>query len=176
MKAAPDFTEFESLYQRWGSILEKYACYYVKDNETARSIVNDLFVQLWFSKTKPDNLKSYLFRAVKNAALNDISRQKKNPVSYIEQAELTITSDLSSQRETITGDNDKLLFLQKVISRLPERRQLVFRMYRLEGFSYAEIAELLQISARTVEDHLSKSMQFIHKESKHLLDQKLTEA
>jgi len=172
----PGLIEFELLYKRWGSILQKYADYYVKDKETARSIVNDLFVQLWFTKKNPENLSGYLFKAIKNASLNHISSQHKNPVTYIEQTELTLAADLLAQPEDTTLESDKLRFLEKVISRLPEKRQLVFRMYRLEGFSYLEIANLLQISVRTVEDHLSKSMQFIHKESKHLVHQKLTEA
>jgi RNA polymerase sigma-70 factor (ECF subfamily) len=47
-------------------------------------------------------------------------------------------------------------------------------MFRFEELNYAEIAELLNISVRTVEDHLSKSMQFIHAQAKHLIDGKLT--
>lgn len=172
----PGLIEFELLYKRWGSILQKYAHYYVKDKEVARSIVNDLFVQLWFSKKNPDNLNGYLFRAIKNASLNHISTQNKSPLSYIEHTELTLVADHAVKPENTAHDSEKISFLEKVISMLPERRQLVFRMYRLEGFSYIEIADLLQISVRTVEDHLSKSMQFIHKECKHLTNQKLTEA
>lgn len=172
----PGLTEFELLYKRWGSILQKYAHYYVKDKEAARSIVNDLFVQLWFSKKDPDHLQGYLFRAIKNAALNYITSQSKNPVSYLEETELTVVADLSTKPENKEYKSEKLELLERVISMLPEKRQLVFRMYRLEGFSYLEIADLLQISVRTVEDHLSKSMQFIHKECNHLVHQKLTEA
>lgn len=168
--------QFELLYKRWGSILEKYAYYYVKDDEAARSIVNDLFLQLWFRNRQPENLKGYLFRAIKNASINYLSQQKNNPLSYIEEEDLRHISDLSTPAEETKYESEKVRFLQNVIQQLPERRQLVFRMYRLEGFSYAEIAELMQISVRTVEDHLSKSMQFIHARSKHLVHQKLTEA
>ena len=157
-------------------MLQKYADYYVNDKEVAISIVNDLFVQLWFTKKNPENLNGYLFRAIKNAALNHISSQNKNPLSYIEHTELTVVADLSAQPEDNAHEADQLRFLEKVISMLPERRQIVFKLFRLEGFSYLEIADLLQISVRTVEDHLSKSVQFIHKESKHLVHQKLTEA
>ena len=108
--------------------------------------------------------------------MNHISSQNKSLLSYVEHTELTIVADLSAQLENIGHESEKLRFLEKVIAKLPERRQLVFRMYRLEGFSYLEIADLLQISVRTVEDHLSKSMQFIHHESKQLVHQKLTEA
>lgn len=170
-----DLPQFELIYKHWNTLLQRYSEYYVRDHEASRSIVNDLFIQLWFNKTRPDNLKGYLFRAVKNASLNYLRKQGNVPLSYVEEQELRELSDLSIT-EPVAADSDKLQFLQKVIAQLPERRQLVFRLYRLEGFSYAEIAELLQISVRTVEDHLAKSMEFIHAKAKHLVDANLTEA
>lgn len=186
LKAAPDGTdietksfdliEFELLYNSLSAALQKYADYYVRDMEAAQSIVNDLFIQLWFKTEQPEQIKGYMYRAIKNACLNYLEHNKRSPLSYIEQDELTQIADLYVAHYEISFESDKLKFLQKAIAALPERRQLVFRMYRLEGFSYAEIADLLQISVRTVEDHLSKSMQFIHARSKHLIHANLTEA
>ena len=171
-----DLIQFEEIYRRWSTLLQRYANYYVRDDEASRSIVNDLFVSLWFGKKQPDNLKGYLFKAVKNAALNFISSQKRSPIAYLNEPELTLVSDLSTVDLDEGNESEKLQFLQKVIGMLPERRQLVFKLYRIEGFSYAEIAELMQISVRTVEDHLAKSMQFIHAQAKHLVNENLTEA
>ena len=171
-----DLIQFEETYRRWSLLLQRYANYYVRDEEASHSIVNDLFVHLWFSKKHPDNIKGYLFRAVKNAALNVISRQKRSPITYLDEPELTLVADLSPLNLEEADESEKLQFLQKVIGMLPERRQLVFKLYRIEGFSYAEIAELMQISVRTVEDHLAKSMQFIHAQAKHLVNDNLTEA
>lgn len=186
VKAAPDYTDvasksfdlahFELLYNTMSSSLQKYADYYVKDPEAAKSIVNDLFVQLWFKDRQPEQIKGYMYRAIKNACLNYLEHNKRSPLSYLEQDELTQLSDLYIAPHELSLESDRLKFLQKVIAALPEKRQLVFRMYRLEGFSYVEIAELLQISVRTVEDHLSKSMQFIHIRAKHILHTNLTEA
>lgn len=156
-------------------MLHQYAIYFVKDEEAAASLVNDLFVQFWFNKTKPDNLKGYLFRAIKNSAINYLKQHKNKSLTLLEQEDLTAISDLSFGDE-ITNESEQLAFLHFLISKLPERRQLVFKMHRIEGFSYAEIADLLQISVRTVEDHLSKSMQFIYDQSQHLIHRKLTEA
>lgn len=171
-----DLIEFEMMYQRWSVLLHRYANYYVRDVEAAHSIVNDLFVNLWFDRKHPENAKGYLFKAVKNASLNYIIKQKRNPISYLEESALTVFSDLTVPVVMEDYKSEKLEFLQKIIESLPERRQLVFKLHRLEGFSYAEIAELMQISVRTVEDHLSKSMQFIHSQAKQLIDLDLTEA
>lgn len=175
MGSNKELVNFEVLYKRWSGMMHQYALYFVKDEEAAASLVNDLFVQLWFNKTSPDNLKGYLFRAIKNSALNYLKQYKNNSLTLLEQDDLTAISDLSFADE-VTSESEQLVFLHFLISKLPERRQLVFKMHRIEGFSYAEIAELLQISVRTVEDHLSKSMQFIYDRSQHLIHRKLTEA
>lgn len=171
-----DLTRFELLYNDMSGPLLKYADYYVNDLEAANGIVNDLFVQLWFKNWQPENIKGYLYRAVKNASLNYLEQHKRSPLSYLGTEELALISDLQEVRQDPGVEPDRLKYLENVISLLPKKRQLVFRMYRLEGFSYAEIAALLQISVRTVEDHLSKSMQFIHAQSKPIFHTNLTEA
>jgi len=171
-----ELPEFELIYKQWNVSLQKYAHYFLRDEEASRSIVNDLFLYLWFSKKQPDNCKVYLFRAVKNASLNYIKKHGNIPLLYVEDDRLTILSDAIPESGSPGIESEKLTFLKRIISLLPERRQLVFRLHRLEGFSYAEIAELMHISVRTVEDHLAKSMQFIHAHAKHLVDRKLTEA
>ncbi|TDO24536.1 sigma-70 family RNA polymerase sigma factor [Pedobacter duraquae] len=170
-----DLAQFESLYNAIASSLQKYAFYWVKDVESANAIVNDVFVQLWFKNDKPDQIKGYLYQSVKNASLNHLKKEKQLPVSFIDQDELTLIADLTMPLSEVVTESDKLSFLQNTIAQLPQRRQIVFRMFRLEGFSYIEIADLLQISVRTVEDHLGKAMQFIHARAKHLVNEDVTE-
>ncbi len=165
--------DFESLFNHFSDMLYNYAFYYLDDMEAAKSVVNDTLLKLWNGKQKPSYIKNYLYKSVKNACLNYLS-QRKDHVVLKDFSELETLSDSVWKVEDMEDANDKLLFLEKVISRLPAKRQLVFKMFRFEELSYAEIAELLNISIRTVEDHLAKSMQFIHAQAKHLVDQKLT--
>ncbi|MFC5284428.1 sigma-70 family RNA polymerase sigma factor [Pedobacter alpinus] len=165
-----DLVYFESLYKELSISLQNYADYFLQDSELAFTVVNDLFVNLWFSPTKPDNLKAYLYKSVKNQSLNHLKKNKKNFLSYLNQPDLNQVAELIAEPIGHDEESDQLVFLQQIINMLPKKRQLVFKMYRLEGFSYAEIADLLQISTRTVEDHLMKSMQFIHAKAKHLVD------
>ena len=186
MKTAPELdtapsqtrypNQVESLYKRWALLLIKYSDFYVNDKEASNSIVNDIFLQLWYNDHDIKDIKAYLFKAVKNASLNHLSSKNRKPVSYLEIQELTLLSDQSQSTGTIVEESDKLQYLHKMIGLLPEKRQLVFRMHRIEGFNYAEIADLLQISPRTVEDHLAKSMKFIHENTKHFFNQVLTQS
>ena len=168
--------DVESLYRRWAALLVNYCNYYINDQEASSSIVNDIFLQLWHSERDLVNPKAYLFKSAKNASLNYLSSLNRKPITYLDSEELTLTSDLLQDIHPHHEETAQLAFLQKLIGKLPEKRQLVFKMYRVEGFSYAEIAELLQISTRTVEDHLAKSMKFIHENTKHFFNPLLTEA
>ena len=166
-------TDFETLFNRFSDMLYHYAFYYLNDMDAAKSVVNDTFIKLWNGKHKPSYIKTYLYKAVKNACLNYLS-QRKEPMVLKGFSELETLADSTFSVEQTDALNDQLLFLEKVIAKLPAKRQLVFKMFRFEELSYAEIAELLNISVRTVEDHLSKSMQFIHAQAKHLVDRNLT--
>lgn len=161
-------SDFETLFTNFSEMLYHYAFYYLNDMEASKSIVNDTFLRIWNTKRKPLYIKPYLYRSVKNACLNYLSQHRNNLVLR-EFSELEILADDMVAIAHSEDTSDKLLFLEQVISKLPAKRQLVFKMFRFEELSYAEIAELLNISVRTVEDHLAKSMQFIHAQAKHLL-------
>lgn len=162
-------SDFETMFNKFSGVLYNYAFYYLNDMEAAKSIVNDTFLRIWNVDSKPFNIRSYLYRSVKNACLNYLS-QNQNKVVFKDFPELEILSDGVVGLQHSDDSSDKLLFLEQVISKLPAKRQVVFKMFRFEELSYAEIAELLNISVRTVEDHLAKSMQFIHEQAKHFIN------
>jgi RNA polymerase sigma-70 factor (family 1) len=162
-------SDFEMMFNEFSVELYNYAFYYLNDMEAAMSVVNDTFLRVWDGERKPLNIKSYLYRSVKNACLNYLS-QNQNKVVFKDSSELEMLSDGILGLQHSDDNSDKLLFLEQVISKLPAKRQIVFKLFRFEELSYAEIAERLNISIRTVEDHLAKSMQFIHEQAKHLID------
>lgn len=133
-------------------------------------------MKLWRNTHEIENTKAYLFRSVKNASFNHLTSQSKKTISYVDTHDLTLLSDEGQPHDFSAEESAQLTHLHKLIAKLPEKRQLVFRMHRIEGFNYNEIADLLQISPRTVEDHLAKSMKFIHENSQHFFNQHLTEA
>lgn len=161
---------FKSFYKKWVNILTNYAHGYLKDNETSTSVVHDIFINFHSNEVKADNLQAYLFRSVRNASLNALEKQKRKHLEFTDPNELTVISDSKQQAVVKMRESEQLLLLQNLINQLPEKRQRVFKMHRLEGYSYAEIAQQLGISTRTVEDHLAKSMNFLHEHMHQLLN------
>lgn len=155
-----DGKAFEDLYRRMYPTLKKYAIYLVKDIEDAQLILNDVFIAIWKNKVMIDNEKAYLFRAVKNGA-NNYHKISRLNYQHIEEEEVQGIMDVKADPFQTYENKDKARMLYDLIDQMPERRRLIFYMYRIEGFSYKEIATLLDISVRTVEDHLSKGFQFL---------------
>ncbi|KEQ29249.1 hypothetical protein N180_17690 [Pedobacter antarcticus 4BY] len=155
-----DGKAFEDLYRRMYPTLKKYAVYLVRDVEDAQLILNDVFIAIWKNNIRISNEKAYLFRAVKNASSNYHKISKTNFLHIDEQESLEVW-DKAADPSQIYLDKDRNRILYNLIDQMPERRRLVFYMYRIDGFSYKEIAALLDISVRTVEDHLVKGFQFL---------------
>jgi RNA polymerase sigma-70 factor (family 1) len=155
-----DGKAFEDLYRRMYPTLKKYAVYLVRDTEEAQLILNDVFIAIWKNNIRLLNEKAYLFRAVKNASVNYHKVSKTNFL-HIDEEGLPEVRDEAADPAQIYLDKDRNRVLYQLIDQMPERRRLVFYMYRIDGFSYKEIASLLDISVRTVEDHLVKGFQFL---------------
>ncbi|SMC89646.1 RNA polymerase sigma-70 factor [Pedobacter nyackensis] len=155
-----DDKAFEDLYRRMYPTLKKYAIYLVKDMEEAQLILNDVFISIWKNKILLLNEKAYLFRAVKNGA-NNYHKTSRLNFQHLEEEEVQEIIDVRADPFQTFMYKDRIRMLYDLIDQMPERRRLIFYMYRIEGFSYKEIASLLDISVRTVEDHLVKGFQFL---------------
>ncbi|WP_293304860.1 RNA polymerase sigma-70 factor [Pedobacter sp. UBA5917] len=156
-----DEKTFEDLYRRMYPTLKKYAFYLVKDVEEAQLILNDVFISIWKNGTILSNEKAYLFRAVKNAATNYHKAPKTDFWHIDSEEEAPEIIDLKETPAQAFQNKDRNRILYTLIDQMPERRRLIFYMYRIDGFSYKEIAALLDISVRTVEDHLVKGFEFL---------------
>lgn len=160
------FTEF---YTQYFKKLLLTSDKHVKDVFVAEEIVQDIFLKIWES---PENLeeiksvKSYLYRAVINASINYLNRQKN-----IEFHHQKIAAEISDEEfNELDEENEMVVLLYREIGKLPPQCQKVFKLNRFEHLKYREIALKLDISERTVENHISTALRILRKA---LLDQKL---
>jgi len=159
-----DIREFESLFRSSYTSLVKYANSFVKDQDSAEEIVQDLFFRLWQERKKlniKSSLTGYLFRAVHNRCLHYIGHLK-----VVERHSM----EMSAGNHPVSPEADQALNLRElqdkiaaVLERLPERCGKIFCMNRFDGLKYSEIAEKLSVSVKTVEACMGKALKEFRK-------------
>ncbi len=152
---------FEELFLTYYSPLVEYAYQYV-DEDDAQELVQDLMMYIWEERKRlmiTTSLKSYLFVSVKNRCLNAIRNQK-----YRQRVKAKLYDYLS---ENQLDDPDFYMVnelgekINQAISELPANYRTTFEMSRLEELSNAQIASVLDISIKTVEYRISRSLKIL---------------
>ena len=158
---------FDAIYDMYAKRLYAYCLQYTKSEEDAEDIAQDIFVKLW---EKPDlwlereKLDSYLYTVVRNHIYNFL---KHKAVEY-DYLDVAAEKMQMAERGLPTPDDEFCaheleLFVQMALERMPEQRRRIFLMSREEGMTSPEIAAKLNISVRTVEQHIYKALQDLKK-------------
>ncbi|MBS2212672.1 RNA polymerase sigma-70 factor [Carboxylicivirga mesophila] len=154
-----DELEFAHFMSKYSSGLYSFARGFLRSKETAEEVVSDVFLKLWKNRNKIsdiEDIKSYLFISVRNSCLTAIKRNRLNEVSLDELSSYNIERIEVPEEE---GFNTELIdSLNEAIESLPPKCKLVFSMAKLQGFKRKEIAEILDISQKTVEYHLKTAV------------------
>ena len=153
---------YKELFTLFYKSLQQFAATFVRSPETAEEIVSDVFLKVWKKRaglTRIHNLKLYLFISTKNAALNHLRSQKK-PLLPIEQYRVQLQSSYFDP-EKLMLTAEMMTRVQKAISNLPPRCQLIFKLVKEDGLKYREVAELLSLSLKTVENQMTTAIKKI---------------
>lgn len=151
---------FNSLYRGYSNRLYRFAFGYLKSEDEAEELVQEVFTIIWEKRAElKDELsfKSFLF----TIAFNIIRKHFRTKSYMFEYFKNEVGDDLDfSTSKTVTYESLKQ-YITELADRMPERRKEIFIKSRLEGFSIKEIAEQLNISHKTVENQLSEALKFI---------------
>jgi len=154
---------FEALFHIYYKQLCRFSFRIVHDREKAEDVVQTCFINFWEKRkltTIQSSFKAYLFRSVYNRSINEYTRSKK-----IINEEISVLNEISGS----TSDDPILLMeaqdLQKkidqAIAAMPDACRTVFMLSREDQLSYKEIAEMLQISSKTVENQMGKALRIM---------------
>ncbi|MCY1718860.1 RNA polymerase sigma-70 factor [Prolixibacteraceae bacterium Z1-6] len=166
--------EFQKIFLELYPDLCVYASSFVIDVASSKDIVQDVFTTFWIENDKLINkklIKPYLFKSVKHKALNYKKREKRK--SGLDELFSSFTEELAnSENETVEAFlsySNLQSDLEMAIQELPEQRQLIFRMSRFEEMKHKEIAKELNISPKTVETQIYRTLKFLKAKLKHHL-------
>ena len=160
---------FEVFFKAEYDSLCRFAFTFLKDPDDAEEVVQNCFVKLWDGRKSieiGDFPKSYLFKMIRNASLNQIKH-------------ISIREDYKAYNERVNQESetveDQIEFnelqdkVSAVIQKMPPQRKRVFEMSRFEGLKYREIAEHLNLSVKTVENHMGSAIKYLRTELKEYL-------
>jgi RNA polymerase sigma-70 factor (ECF subfamily) len=156
---------FELVFKAYYIPMVGYANTILHDMDMAENIVQNVFVKLWENRTKYHikNLKGYLLVAVRNSCNNEFKRIHHEN-EYQKQLDNNILTGTLNFSDSVVMDK-----INQVINQLPEQRKRIFKLSRLEGLKYREIAKKLNISPKTVEIQMGKALKFLRE---HLMELK----
>ena len=160
---------FELLFKTHFRGLHGYAYTILRDNHLAEEIVQTVFVKLYEKAGRiwiETSLESYLYRAVYNESLNHHKREKirsdYRSLAVRRDDEVSPVEEAGTYRELETR-------LQHALEELPERCRTIFQLSRFEGLKYREIADLLDLSVKTVENQMGKALRVLREKLKIFL-------
>lgn len=158
-----DRKAFDRIFRLLYAPLVRYAYKYLKDKAAASDVVQDSFVKLWKVRqelVRNESVKAYLYRMVRNRSLNVI-RDSSYEITGLDHIERQSEEHAESAVPDSNSDKEQLRMLKSWIRKLPDRQRDVIEMSRFEGLNHAEIAEVLDISKRTVNNHVVAAMKNI---------------
>lgn len=155
-----DLEAFEQFFHTLNTKLIKFCVFYVRQKEAAEDIVSEVFVRCWESRktlSEVVNPETYLFVAVKNQSLNYLKKYSHIHLVQAEDSnEIEFVNHYDPEKEM---ERKELHFiLDKAISSLPQQACIVFRLIKEDGMRYKEVAEILNISPRTVQTQLFRAI------------------
>jgi RNA polymerase sigma-70 factor, ECF subfamily len=164
-----DINAFEMYFKNLYQPLCNYANSFLYDREESEEIVQATFLTVWEKRETlnvSSSVKSYLYAMVRNACLNLIKHEKIKQ-KYAVEASYT-NEGYDGVMETVTSVEleDRIA---KAIEQLPEQCRLVFKLSRFEELKYQEIADQLEISVKTVENHIGKALKLMREHLKDYL-------
>jgi RNA polymerase sigma-70 factor (family 1) len=155
-----DEPSYKTLFLHFHKPLLELAYSFLRSREPAEELVCDVLMKVWTMKEdllKISNLKFYLYQAVRNSAINECKKNKKYISCDIEDIEVQPDRNLYNPEEILIK-NELRHKIIAAIKELPPKCRLVYTLVREEGFTYKEVAQLLDISANTVDRHLNNAL------------------
>ncbi|MCG6190145.1 RNA polymerase sigma factor [Maribellus maritimus] len=165
-----DRVAFYNIYEKYSKRIYAFVYRYIKQEEDAEEIVQEVFVKIWNLRETIDensSFDSYLFTIAYNTTIN-LFRKRLREKKYLENLkslqQITASPDIIDEIQFSELDAT----IQNLLNRLTPRQKEIFQLSREEGLTHSEIAEKLGISVNTVKKHITNTLSFL---KSHLTNQ-----
>lgn len=151
---------FNTLYKEYSSRLYRFAFGYLKSEEEAEELVQEVFTIIWEKRAdlkEELSFKSFLF----TISFNIIRKHFRTKAHFLEFLHSGQVDDTDIQTSESVSYDSLFQYITEIVEKLPLRRKEVFIKSRFQGLSIKEIADELKISHKTVENQLTEALKFI---------------
>jgi|TARA_R110002050_G_scaffold171837_1_gene303939 RNA polymerase sigma-19 factor, ECF subfamily len=151
-----DMAAFDVIYNKYCHKLHQFVFMYLKQEEDAEEIVQEVFIKIWQSRNKIDvyaSFESFLFTIAYNSTMSLLRKRMSEAKSreYLKSMQQIDTADKVIDELEFAELNQKV---QTLLSRLTSRQKEIYLLSREEGLTHEKIAQKLNISESTVNNHL----------------------
>jgi len=164
-----DLKAYEMFFKTHYNHLCNYANTFLKDRDEAEEVVQNAFMTLWEKRQTlqiTGQIKSYMFSMVQNSCLNVLKHRK---VKQKHEHEVLASVSEADDDEISLQSSELETQIFSALQKLPEKCRMIFKLSRFEELKYAEIAEKLDISVKTVENQMGKALRLMREELKEYL-------
>ncbi|MDR1557947.1 MAG: RNA polymerase sigma-70 factor [Tannerellaceae bacterium] len=133
-----------------------FASYYISSKDVCEEIVSDTFIAVWNKRKElasVQNLNSYIYTIVKNIAIDYYRKSDKEETIDFSEADYLIKVHADPETELISSE--LMERLNHAIEQLPEKCKMAFKLIRIHNLSYDEVANIMNISKKTLEGHIT---------------------
>lgn len=155
---------FESLFKRYAQKLFSFSLSYLKNENEAEEVVQEVFLKVWLNRATlktNTSFHSYLFTIAFNSVKKTFNQKAKN-----NQFKLEIIDILDSETEGDDFEKNYQVIIRKLelfIDEMPDRRKEIFIRRKKQGESLVQISEEMSISVKTVENQITEAMKYLKK-------------
>jgi RNA polymerase sigma-70 factor (family 1) len=152
-----DQLAYKELFNALFPCLFNFVTGIIKTPQCAEEIVSDLFVKLWAKRRELEeikNLRVYCFIAARHLSINHLEKRKQQRWENLEDYKNHLVSASTSPEDGMISA-EMLKRICAVVESLPPRCKLSFKLVKEYGFKYKEVAEILQVTEKTIENQLA---------------------
>ncbi|HEY8968224.1 MAG TPA: sigma-70 family RNA polymerase sigma factor [Puia sp.] len=161
-----DLTAFDELYLKYYTLLCASAYFFLKNGQEAKDLVQSLFLDIWDRQLYihfHDDIKGYLFLAVKNRCINHLKKQRvqdRTRRGYAAwQEEVGLEEMIFDE-----GVSDHYRRLQAALEEMPDQKKRAIQMVYIHGKRYQDAADTMRISINSLKTHLKTGLKLLRGE------------
>ena len=158
-----DAAAYKKLFFHFFQPLKSFSYSITKSKETAEEVVSDIYIEIWARRKQLleiEDLKMYLYISVRNASLRRLKQTQKTSILSLDDLEVEFASnDPDAENNIIT--NELAQKIERAIESLPQQCKIIFKLAKQDKLKYKEIAQLLNISVKTIDNQLSTALKKI---------------